>query len=311
MFYNIISTKSPIISLAITFLCLGISFVFSIINPIVEGVFLFSPLVDSALFHLLVLLSGFYLNSIMINQKIVGLNNYSIVVLCSFMLTAINADATSLKFLFAFLILIHLSKKIILIFNTSDSTIPEFEMGLLSAFAFMVHPVFIFVFIYSVISMIISKANQWRDFMAILLGFLFGLSLKASYLLFTDQLKSIYDVFYLVKEFKQWDFNFSLLLVLQILLAGYAVYILNYYRTQADKLNVKIRVNYWTWAWMAVLYFVSVNIFNNPLNTKNLLLFSYLPIIIVSQLYFLKAKKDWINDVILLVLVLISIVIRF
>jgi hypothetical protein len=310
MFYNIISTKSPIISLAITLLWLGLSFAFSVLNPLSEGVFMYSPVVDAALFHVLVFTCGIYLNSIMINQKIVGLNNYSIVVLCTFMLTAINADASSLKFLFAFLLLIHLSKKIMLVFNTSDSTIPEFEMGFLSALAFMIDPIFVFVFVYSVISMIISKANQWRDFVAVLLGFIFGLGLKASYLLFTNELNSFFDVFYLVKKIKPWDFHFSLLLVLQILLAGYAVYILNYYRTQADKLNVKIRVNYWTWAWMAVLYFVSVNIFENPLNTKNLLLFSYLPIIIVSQLYFLKAKKDWINDVILLVLVLISIAIR-
>ena len=311
MFYSLISTKTPIISLSITLLCLAVSLSFTLIFPGEASTYLFSQAIDSTLFHLLILVSGFYLNTILIDHKVVGLNNYSIVILISILLSAIPGDLMHLKFLLGFLILIHMSKKIMLFFNTSESAIPEFEMGIFSGIAFLIHPVFVFVVLYSIVSIVISKANNWRDYIAVILGFIFVLVLKASYLLFTNELQSFESVFSITKQLKIWSLVFNFTLVLQIILAGFAVYILNYYRNQADKLNIKIRVNYWAWAWMGVLFYLSIHFVSNTLSVKNLLLFSYVPIVVILQLFFTKTKKDWVNDVIFLILILISIALRF
>lgn len=311
MFYNLLSTKSPLITWPLIITWSILSIVLHQLFPAQDATFWTSPLGDNLLMHGLILLLAWYLNYQLIRYKILGLNHNAVLFLLNMVLSALPAQELTLQMLFAFLVIVHMSRIILSIFNTTDSTIPEFELGFWSALVFIIHPAFIFVIVYAYISTIISKANQWRDFMAILLGFVFGLSLKATYLLFSDELTAWEDIFFIEKGFKTWFTQFDLTFTLQILLGGFGIYIISYYRKQADKLNVKIRVCYWSWAWLAVLMTIGMNTITNVLTPTQFLIFSLIPILVVAQLFFSKVKLPWINDTIIGLLFIVTLLLRF
>lgn len=311
MFYSLISNRSALLSYVLTLLTLVLSAWFSWdVNLDVNTL-----LLNNQLFHIVsqqfVILSiAFYVNWLLLKHKLMPLGDYSLLFMIAVSLCGLGYNIESMRVLLALSFSAMMIGKVKSLFNQQESIFIEFEVGLLAGLSFLAHPVFVFVLPLALIAVLLAKANDWRDYMAVLLGYSFLIFLKACYYVWTDQWTSIPRIIALVFQAKSFQ-NIGGIQVIGLLIYGFiALVAINYNRKISDKLNIKDRIYYKLWLSYYFFMLLPFLFLSNGLSITQLALTSLLPLLVLLQSYFHKKKKWYWNDGLVAFLVIFCVLVH-
>lgn len=295
MLYQTLCKKSPVIS----FFFVGAVSVSAVIARIIfaKHHVTLGHLFAIILQHASILLLAASGNFIMTRQKIVGVGDYNVLVCTTLALLALSISLQNSFLMLAILIAMILIHRFGKLFNQQEGAIEEFEIGVFSALAALISPVFLLLLIYSIVILNQSKSNRGRDYLALLLGFLFVLACKVAFLFFTNQP-------YFIWPFGELELNIPAFRSLEwieivtILLLGtwYGYHLLQYFG-KADQLSVRLRIFYRSITLLFPAIFVGYFISVSNISLLNFLLLCSPLFIFLSQLTAGKSKSGWKNNI--------------
>lgn len=309
MLYRLISGKSGIVSFFLSFVYL----VFTVFRTfkLAKGEYLF----ESLALHLLVqqtivFCSAFFANRQLLKHKLVSIGDYTLFFMLFITLSSIANSIENLRLLAGLLSTIMLIGRVKAVFNQQNSTLTEFDIGIFSALAYVAHPVFVFVLPYALISVLIIKANDWRDYLAVITGFGFVILLKASYYVFVDRITDIPKILALSFQLKSFHvINFFEPALLGLMLF-FALFTIHNNLKISDKMNIKERLYYKLWLSLFVFMFLPFLLILNQVTLLQVALFLLFPLLILIQPFVLKKKKAYINDFLLFMLLFFCISVK-
>lgn len=301
MLYQLISGRSGFGSFFLAFLYLIFSVLWS--NTFENSTYLFdNSLLHIALQQLVVVACSLMANHLLLQHKLVSIGDYTLFFMLLISLSAIQNGIENLRVLTGLFFTILLIGRVKSVFNQQNATIVEFDIGIFSAMAYVAHPIFVFVLPYALISILITKANDWRDYLAVITGFGFVIFLKASYYVFVDRITDIPQLLALSFRLKPFEFITYFETAVVILTLIFALFVLNNNVKISDKMNVKERVYYKLWLLLFVFMLLPFFLIDNNLSLLYVAFFLLFPLLVLVQPYILKKKKAIINDLILFLL---------
>ena len=302
MIYQLISGKSGLVS----FFLSAIYFFFSVycffqvdsINYLFE-----SQILHIIVQQLLAVGCAFIANRLLLQHKLLSIGDYSLFFMLFIVLSSLSISMENTRVLIGLLLVVVLIGRVKSVFNQQNAMVVEFEIGSLAALAYLAHPIFVFVLPYALISILITKANDWRDYLAVITGFGFIILMKASYFVFADRITAIPKILALTFKLKSFEFVRIIDWVLVIVALLLGLFTINYNLKISDKMNIKIRIYYKLWLSLFVFMFAPFLLVYNDLGPIQIALFLAFPLLILIQPFLLKKKKGYVNNVFLVLLI--------
>ena len=300
MLYATLCNKSPIFS----FFAVGVWLIVSMALQWhgYDGADQYTFALTLLLQHATVLLLAASSNFVMNRQKIVGVGNYSLLVLSTITLTGLQTSLQNTMLMMGVLLAVVLIHRFGKLFNRPEASIEEFEVGIISGLALLISPLFLFLLPFSLVALNLSKSNRIRDFIAILLGFSFIFFLKILWLLWTD-----YPLLPLLNL--SWEIKFTQVQTLSwiqwsILLAYSYWYTRKalFYFQKADQLSIRLRIFYRIVILLIVSVFLAVLTQDLHISAIDFTLMIMPFFLFLDQLKSSKNRKNWVDDVFILLL---------
>lgn len=298
MLYQLISGRSGFGSFFLAFLYLVFSVIWA--YNFENSSYIFgNTILHITLQQIVVVACSLMANHLLLKHKLVSIGDYTLFFMLLISLSAIQNSIENLRVLIGLFFTIILIGRTKSVFNQQNATIVEFDIGILSAVAYVAHPVFVFVLPYAMISVLITKANDWRDYLAVITGFGFVIFLKASYFVFVDRIIDIPQILALSFRLKPFSFTSYLEAVFVISFLIFALFTLNNNFKISDKMNVKERVYYKLWLLLFVFMILPFFLIDNSISILHVTLFLFFPILVLIQPFILKKKKNIVNNLFL------------
>ncbi len=279
--------------------------ILSAIEPIVSyDSFTSLRWLDITFVSILTLFSGLFLNSYLIRNKFIHINNIAPGFLLILFLTGLPNQGSQLSVVSSVFLMILLIRKFTSIHNTKNNYITVFEIGVILGIIASITPQFSGVIFLSIIGLTLIKTYSWRDFIIPLLGICFVLFLKVVYSFMIDEpldWSRLIDIhFYKPKLNAQMSIS-------QVLLSGITaiefLFIYNLFNVVESK-KIRERVHYWLWIWLSIFLLFSMLFMQSPVNKMELILLIGLPVSVFSKEFLDGSMKPWQIDLIMIFLVL-------
>lgn len=239
------------------------------------GFILFTELTSFNFFTILsisiVMLINYVFNQNLIKNKTIGVSNYLPQFIITSFLLYVNVGIETINTLISILLFVICVNKIIDLYNVKTERTKIFEVGLLLGISVLLNPVFWTSILLGFVGITWVKTVRIKDYIALLLGFLLPVFLKATFIKL--KYNSISD--FLISHF-HFDIHFlsslnyiQLLIVLILILSLLMLIVTNYRRL--DQQVVKNRIYFRLWLLFliiigtTVLFQVDKNIFDQLL----------------------------------------------
>lgn len=311
MLYKLIFKREAIFTMALTAVWLACSFLLDLYLGGPSSGILMHPKAELFALYLLIALASFFLNQVLRATKLSNNNDYSVMFLAAVLMSALGPAAISFQFLIGFLMTLLLVYKIQEGYNKTEDIFSEFEVGIIAGGLTIINPLFIVALPFTIVALINVKVNTWRGFFAVVLGFLFTLLLKWSYLLVFNYDHDFTQL--LPLAFRPKEFSFEGLVEQLSTAVLLLVFVLssNYFLRVSTKLNIKLRVFYKVWLWLSLFFLAGLLLFEHGLAWPQLFLCINLPILILYKMLINSFSRNIFKELFLLVLLAVSISLRF
>lgn len=290
MLYNLVARKSIFITYLLSFLLIVFCMLFSIVEQN-------EAVLSSLIFYGLVGAIAFYFHHVLSNYKLASPKDFSVLLFTSVALCSLEVSSETTRLLIGLLLSIKMTERIMSLYNQYEMPIAEFELGALIGLAYLAHPIFAFSSIMVVTSITIVKANKWRDYVALVIGILFILALKASYYVFMDKTLTLDSIIWFPYQLKSFAVLSSFQTVVLGCLSLFSLIVLNSNKRISDTMNIKERIYHKSFRFFFFFFAPFPFIIQNGLSIPQIALFILIPIIALSQPFFMKDKKWLFNDI--------------
>ena len=312
MLYKTLANKSTATSYALAFLAYVISITITFLSP-QEVVFeVFGSATLGYVCHFLVaILVAYYCQFIYEKLKVSKRGDFSIFIVLSFVLPLITYSKEGFYLLIGAGISMHVYARLMSLYNKTNCSIQEFEIGILAGLASVVNPVFLGLIPFILFSVSSAKTNQWRDYAVVILGYLFVYFLIVVYYFLADSSTQL--IFELTPRFSIGNIP-SMDRKEQLVIVGLLLFLLTalrYCMSSLDKMNIKDRLHYKNLIGLLICISLGFFVIKNSISlTEGFVVLSVLSMGI-AQPYFQKKKRAMWNDIFLLLLLVSVVADRF
>lgn len=244
-------------------------------------------------------------------HKFIGLGDYLPSFVFLLFVSAIQHPYLYWRFWVALFLLVLTVARIMALYNSKKDYIKVFEVGVLLGLVTIVEPSLVLLSLFYIPGLALVVSFSWRDFVIPLVGIVivFVVLLAIAFLL-----EQVFDFSVIVPQFSLPQLNASFTFV-QLLLTSLTLFqFLFLFRLfgAIETKNIKDRLHYWLWVWMAVLIFVSLLFFQSDFNKLLLIVSLGLPSSIFATQWFVPNSKGklLLKEIAFVTLVLIVFLIR-
>jgi len=305
MLNSILRGGNRIIGYEILFVIFAGGILLSFLEPVISyDSFTSIKWLDIIIVAFLSLFSGLFLNSFLIQNKFIGINNIAPGFLLILFLTGLPNQASQVEIVASVFLIILLIQKFISLHNTTNNFLSVFEIGVILGIIASITPQFSGIVFLTIVGLTLVKTYSWRDFIIPILGVCFVIFLKGVFNFLVD--KPI-DLFTLIKfNFHKPALNAKMNISQMVLLGITAIEFLFIYKlfNVIESKNIRERVHYWLWIWLSIFLLFSLLFMQSTINKIELILLIGLPASIFSKEFFDAPIKKWQKDLTILVLIL-------
>lgn len=244
-------------------------------------------------------------------HKFIGLGDYLPSFIFLLFVSAMPQPYLYWRLWLAVFLLVLTVARVMALYNSSKDYIKIFEIGVLLGVSMIAEPSLVLLSLFYIPGLALVVSFSWRDFLIPLVGIVivFVVVLAGSFLLdYAWTFNLLLPQFSLPKL--NASFTFAQLCITSLTLFQF-LFLFKLFGAIETK-NIKDRLHYWLWVWMAVLIFVSLLFFQTYFNKLLLIVSLGLPSSVFATQWFVPNAKGrlFIKEVAIVIFIIVVVLIR-